>query len=362
MSQVSEHAYAVILAGGGGTRLWPKSRQKLPKHLLSLFGKETILQLTYQRMRQVLPPERILIVTHKNHVEEAKRQLPEMLGENWIVEPQAKNTALAIAIGAAYVASKDPEGVIINVHSDQMITDDELFLQAVVEALSISGSTENIVTIAIEPTFPHTGLGYIWVGEKLEGFDAYKAREFKEKPDLETAQSFLASGEYLWNSGMYSWSVKNLYKEFEELSPKLRDYADQIQNAVSTTDLEEIKNRIYDQAENIAIDIAVSEKATNLVVVRGAFGWSDVGDWKVVYDLSQKDSSGNARVDENNTVLIDTKNCLIESDKRMIVAIGVEDLIIVDTGDAIMICRKDRTQDVKKAVEQLKADGKEEYL
>jgi mannose-1-phosphate guanylyltransferase len=360
--EVSNHAYAVILAGGGGTRLWPKSRQKKPKHLLSLLGKETILQLTYKRMRMIFPPERILIVTHQNHLEEAKHQLPEMKKDNWIVESQAKNTALAIAVAAAYVGHRDPEGVILNVHSDQLITNDEKFVKAAKNALVVAEQTENLVTIAIKPTFAHTGLGYIRVGEQFEDTPAFKARGFKEKPDFSTAQAFLASGQYLWNSGMYSWSVKNLNTAFAEHSPEFKKHIDVLLGVIGTEKEEETVKKIYSSATSEAIDYAVSEKAKNLVVIPGDFGWSDVGDWKVVYDLSKKDGWGNARVSEENTVLIETRNSLVEVGGRMIAVVGLSDIVIVDTPDALLVCHKDRTQDVKKVVEQLKEQKKTELL
>lgn len=360
--QVSEHAYAVILAGGGGTRLWPKSRQKTPKHLLKLFGKDTILQLTYQRIRLIFEPQKIFIITHKNHLEEAKIQLPEMLEDRWIVESEAKNTALAIAMAAAHVAKEDPEAVILNVHSDQVIKSEDKFCQAAAEAIRVAAETDNIVTIAIKPTFAHTGLGYIRIGNQLEGTKAFKALGFKEKPDLSTAQAFLASGQYLWNSGMYSWSVKNLFASFAQHAPELKQAIDQAMEVIGTDQEQQVINKIYEQAENLAIDVAVSEKATNLVVVPGDFDWSDVGDWKVMYDTGQKDNSGNVVSNPANFIQIDTKDSLIENNGRLVVTIGLKDVIVVDTDDALLVCHKDRSQDVKKIVEQLKEDKKDQLL
>jgi mannose-1-phosphate guanylyltransferase len=360
---MNEHLYAVILAGGGGTRLWPLSRQKHPKHLLQLIGKETILQSTYKRVRKSFPPEKIFIITHKNHLEEAKRQLPEMQKKNWLVEPQAKNTAMAMTVAATYIAKLDPEAVVINLPADHIIKDITKYSKAAFNALQVAANTKTIVAIGIKPTFAHTGLGYMRIGQQLDDTPAFIGRGFKEKPDLATAQAFLISGEYLWNGGIYSWAVKTLFEELSLHAPELKKASDQLLKVIGKSTEKKVMEKLYEKVENIAIDVAVSEKAKNLAIVPGDFDWSDVGDWRVVYDISAKDEQENVVMgNKDQAVLHETKDTFISAQDKLVVAIGLENLVIIDTEDALLICHKDKTQDVKKAVEKLKALKKDKYL
>lgn len=370
MSKLSEHFYAVILAGGGGTRLWPKSTKKHPKHLLKLFGEQTLLQLTYSRIENVIPDKKIFVITFKDHAKEVMEQLPKIPKENFIVEPQAKNTALAMGTAAAYIGAKDPEGVIINLAADQIHKDIKRFQETALAALEAASQGDYIVAIGIKPTFAHTGLGYIRIGDQLgeikiysKDIYAFKSKGFKEKPDLVTAQEFLASEQYLWNANLYCWSIKTIFSAFEKHHPQIYKFISQIKDAVDSFKEKEVLESVYDQAENIQIDYAVSEKASNIVVIPGDFGWSDVGDWQVVYDLSQKDASGIVNSNKNTELInIGSKNCLVEANGKLIVTIGLEDVVIVDTGNVLLVCKKENSQDVKKAVEKLKEEGKDKFL
>ena len=369
MSEVSEHAYGVIVAGGGGTRLWPKSRQKLPKHLLKLFGNETLLRKTYRRITPVFSPDHIYVITVDSYKDLVAEQLPEIPRENIITEPQARNTALAMGTVAAHIGKKDPEAVIMNVHADQLIKEEDIFQKAVGVALVFASTGKYLTTIAVQPTFPHTGLGYIRIGSEIDTDDdhgktnyAFASRGFKEKPDLATARAFLASKEYFWNTGIYGWSVKALFEAFEKYSPDLYKNLLTIQEAVGNKDEDEVKKRVYDKAENLAIDVAVSEKAKNLVIIPGNFDWSDVGDWNGVWSMNPHDDSGNALLNNADVININTKNCLIEGNGKLIATIGLEDIVIVDTEEALLVCHKDKTQDVKKVIEELKASKRENLL
>ncbi len=366
VSDVSEHAYAVIVAGGGGTRLWPKSRKKHPKHLLKLFGKETLLRTTFTRIQPMFPLERIIVFTLDEYVDEVRKQIPEIPRENILSEPMAKNTALAMTTVAAFLSKRDPKAVLINLSADQTVKQEDKFRDAIATALEVSESGDYITTIAIRPTFPHTGMGYIWIGEQFKevedkGAIVFVCRGFKEKPDLSTAQAFLATKQYFWNAGIYGWSISTLQAALNKHAPKLAEAFTTIQNAVGTSSEKSALEKVYDQAENVPIDIAVSEKAKNIIVVPGNFDWSDVGDWKAVYEMNNHDAIGNAVLQEE-FIGLETKNCLIEGSGRMIVTIGVEDLMIIDTEDALLICRKDKTQSVKKVIEQLKEAGREDLL
>lgn len=367
--QVSEDAYAVILAGGGGTRLWPKSRQKLPKHLVKLIGKQTIIRQTFDRIVPLIPLERILVITRKEQAQLVKKELPEIPKENIIEEPISKNTALAMGVAASFVHARNPNAAIINLAADQTIEDEEKFRKVIASALDVASARDEIISIGIQPTFPHTGLGYIRVGEPVDsrgkGKDevfVFKSKGFKEKPDLATAQSFLATKEYLWNANLYCWSTKTVLSAFESYAPEIYTRLKKILETLKTKkDPEEILEQVYQEADNVQIDTAISEKVPNLVVIPGDFGWSDVGDWKVVYDTLTKNDLGNV-VLSDNSIQVGTKNCLIEGNGRLIATVGLENIIIIDSDDAILICNKNATQDVKKIVEKLKELKKQEYL
>ncbi len=364
---VPDHSYAVILAGGGGTRLWPKSRQKHPKHLLRLLGKDSMLQMTFQRISKILPPEKIFVATRFDHLAEAQKQIPEIPAQNWVVEPEAKNTALAMGMAAASIQKVDPDAVVITLHADQMIVEQDAFARAIVGALQTAAKKENIVIVGIRPAFAHTGLGYIRTGEQVDVAEdkrtyVFACRGFKEKPDLTTAQSFLASGQYLWNAGWYCWSVEVFMQAIKDHSPDIAERLEQIIPVLGTNKQEQVMAEVYKDAENVAIDVALTEKAKNLVVIPGEFTWSDIGDWKAIYEAGEKDNKGNVVRDESQFMGLDNRNSLFESNGRLIVAIGVEDLAIIDTDDVLLICAKNKTQDVKKIVEKLKEEKKENLL
>lgn len=366
-----KNAYAVLLAGGGGTRLWPKSRKKQPKHFLTIFGNKSMLRVTYDNFRQLFPKERLLIITNEMYVEETRKQIPEIPEENIIAEPEARNTALAMGVAAAYIHKRNPEAVLIYEAADHIYKDTTPLMRTVLAALETATQGDYLVSIGIKPTFAHTGLGYIRIGEQIgrvrvEGRDiyAFRSKGFKEKPDLVTAQSFVASGEYLWNANLYCWSTQSVFNAFKEHSPQLAKGLEKILNAIDTKEEKRTLERVYSQAENVSIDYAVSEKAKNLLLIPGNFDWSDVGDWKVVYDISEKSERGNVFVNakQGDYIDINSKNCLVETNGRLVVTVGLEDIVVVDTEDAVLICSKEQTQDVKKVVEKLKELKKDKYL
>lgn len=373
--QAPSNAYAVILAGGGGTRLWPKSRRSRPKHLLKLLGKETLLKITYDRIRPIIPDERILIVTVDDHANLVKKEVPSIPAENIIAEPQSKNTALAMGTAVAFIQARNPKAVIVNLSADHIYQDIDRFQKTVLAAIEVANNHPYIVAVGIKPNFPHTGLGYIRTGDQLghvriteensglKDVYAFKCLGFKEKPDLATAQSFLATGQYLWNAGLYIWSVETIMEALLKHAPDVAALVKEEMEAIGTPSEAEVLKKVYQKAENIQIDYAVSEKAKNIAIIPGDFGWSDVGDWKVVFDSLPKDELNNAIIDpEGDHLSIDTRDSLIETNGRLIVTIGVEDLVVVDSADAILICHKNRSQDVKKVVEKLKAGKKDQYL
>lgn len=362
----SEHFYAVILAGGGGTRLWPKSRKSTPKHFLKLYSDKTLIQETYARNIQILPKERIFVITAQSQSELIEKQLPDLPKENLITEPEAKNTAMAMGLAVAVIYQRDPEAVIINLPADHLIENEKKFQDVVWQTLTVAAETDNIVAIALRPTYPHTGMGYIKIGDELEnlsdrqkGIFVFDGKGYREKPDLITAQSFIASGQYLWNGGMYCWAAKTFIFAAESHVPWLAQGMDKI---IQAKGKKEVLAEVYQGAESIAVDYAISEKAKNMVVIPGDFGWSDIGDWKVVFDTHPKNEENNVINGGGEFISIDTKESLIEGNGRLIATVGLKDIVIIDTPDALLVCAKDRSQDVKKVVEKLKAEKKEQYL
>ena len=363
-----QHAYAVILAGGGGTRLWPKSRNQTPKQFLKLFGTQTMVQVAAERVTKLVAWKNVIVVTNKMYFDEVREQLPQVPTENIIAEPEKRDTAMAMLTGALFALSKDPQAIVINAASDHVIGDDKEFVRVMTAAASVAATDHKLVTVGITPTFAHPGLGYIRIGDDLrklgQGLSLFKVDSFTEKPNLATARAFISTGRYFWNANMYVWSAADLQAAFAQYMPAMFALTQKLAKLNSEQFHAELA-AIYSKAESISIDYAISEKADNLVLIPGDFGWNDVGDWKVVYDLSKKDLAGNVIVgDKENikTLAINSQNNFIHADGRLIALVGVSDMIVVDTDEILMICPKDRSQDVKKLVERLKEESKKEYL
>ncbi len=367
MSQL-DHVYAVVLAGGGGTRLWPKSRNKSPKQFLKLVGNETMIQIATSRITSIIPWDRIIVVTNELYKEEVHSLLPEVPIQNIIAEPRKRDTALAMLTGALYAKSKDPNAVIINLASDHVVTDKEEFLRVMKAATTVAGENPYLVSVGITPNRPATGFGYIKIGQDImklpEGLTFFKVENFTEKPNAATARAFIATGKYYWNANMYVWAAQTLSDAFKKHMPSLYELTKHL-STLDSHAFHQALPKIYQDAEAISVDYAISEKAENLVLIPGDFGWDDVGDWKVVYDLEKKDSLGNVVISDSQSkevCLIDSENNLIHSNGRLISLVGVNDMVIIDTDEILMIVPKSQSQDVKKIVEKLKADNKKDYL
>jgi len=364
----STHTFAVILAGGGGTRLWPKSRTKTPKQFLKLTSKDTMVQVAAQRITKVVDWDHIIVVTNKMYMAEIHEQLPKIPEQNIIAEPEKKDTAMAMLAGAIYAYNMDPEAVVMNAASDHVITNPEGFTKVMKAALEVAGEKKYLVTVGIRPTRPETGFGYIKIGDPLKKIDGnltvFAVDAFTEKPDAATAQAFLSTGKYFWNANMYVWSAASLVEAFKKHQPEMYGLTNKLMGLTSEAFHAELP-AIYAEIKAISIDYAISEKADNLVLIPGDFGWNDVGDWKVVYDLSDKDANSNVVISDDAeplSLLLNSGNNLIQSNGRLIALYGVNDLVIIDTPEILMICPKEKSQDVKKLVEKLKADGKKEHL
>jgi mannose-1-phosphate guanylyltransferase len=355
--------YAMIIAGGVGSRMWPMSRLLVPKQFLNLTGQETMIQATVRRVADLIPPERIFVVTGNQYVTLARGQLPAVPAGNIIGEMSGKNTAPAIGLGALHILKADPDAVMVVLPADHMIPDEAAFHQALVAAEAVA-ETGRLVTLGILPIGPETGYGYIHRGAPIGWFNGqpvYQVERFLEKPDLITAQRFYASGRYYWNSGMFIWRVSTLLEAMAQHMPALAGQLQAIEKALfsedSSTDIESLWAQITSQS----IDVGLMEKAENVAVVPLDAGWNDVGSWAALYDELAETSAQNVAVNARH-LSVDSSGVLIEGNGKLIATIGVENLVIIQTEDALLVCHKDKTQDVKKIVEQLKSAGAQAYL
>ncbi|MBE9546751.1 MAG: mannose-1-phosphate guanylyltransferase [Proteobacteria bacterium] len=355
--------YAVIMAGGRGTRFWPKSREKMPKHLLDIFGKKTIIQETVERIEPLIPAKNILIVTGASHSDEVIRQLPELPEENIIIEPVGRNTAPCIGLAAMYIKKMNPEGVMVVLPSDHYIPDEEVFRRTLAIASEMAQRGNYLLTIGIKPTGPETGYGYMEQGEPVAavmGEDVFQVRSFREKPDIEQAEAFLRDGGFFWNSGMFIWKASTILHEIEKLLPDLYEGLLKIEAAIGTDREKDVIGKVYREIAPISVDYGVMEKSGETLLVRGEFGWSDVGSWNALWEVWDKDENGNAV--RGRLVSVDSSNSLVYSPDKLVALVGVEDLVVVETADSILVCKREASQDVKKLVEMLEEKNMKEYL
>jgi mannose-1-phosphate guanylyltransferase len=364
---MDNHYYAMIMAGGGGTRLWPLSRKDRPKQMLKLAGDRTLFQVAVDRLLGLFPGDNILVVTSAFQAEIFKQQSPEIPAENYIIEPDGRDTAAAIGLAAITLQQRDPEAIMAVVTADHFIEREGRFLHVLRAAQQVAAEG-HLVTLGIQPTFPSTGFGYIQQGSYLgthENIVVFKALNFKEKPDAETAEKFIEGEDHSWNSGMFIWQTSEVLKEFERQMPKLYAALKKIGDAAGKEDFEDVLRQEWQKLDKVSIDFGIMEGAENVAVIPAkGLGWSDVGSWNAVFDALPHDADGNV-FNAAHHISEDTKNSLVFTNglsDRLIVTIGVEDLIIVDTGDVIMVCDNDHAQDVKKIVNKLKDTEEEEYL
>lgn len=361
---MTDNYYALILAGGGGTRLWPMSRKSTPKQLLNLTGDRTMYQISVERLAPLFSPERILIVTGAQHVEEMKAQVPQIPAENYIIEPFGRDSGPAAALGLAVIHERDPDAIVAQLNVDHYIGLEDAFLDLLHAAHKVA-TDGYIVTLGISPSYPATGFGYIRQGDAIEeinGFTCYHTRAFTEKPSLVAATSFVASGQYSWNSGMFIWTARRAKEEFEHQQPEIHNLLEELRPTVDKPAFQDTVKSIWERMPKIAIDYAVMEGAKQMAVISADIGWNDVGSWASLFDVQELDRFGNLfRGQAPERVILDTKNTMVYSD-RLTVTIGVDNLIVVDTGDVLLICHKDRSQDVKDVVNHLKSINRDEYL
>lgn len=352
---------ALIMAGGRGERFWPRSRQNMPKQFLSLTDDgKTMIQLTVERILPLVNMEDIFIVTNRSYKDLVRSQLPELPEENILCEPVGKNTAPCIGLGAVHMAKRYGDAVMMVLPSDHLIKYTSLFLNTLSDACDVAEQGANLVTLGIAPDSPETGYGYIKFQPEETLGRAFAVEKFVEKPDLKTAKAYLASEQYLWNSGMFIWKTSTILKNLETHLPETYQGLRSIGEAIGTDLEEQVLERTFQAFKAESIDYGVMEKAKNIYILSGAFGWDDVGSWLAVSRIKRSNELGN--VVNGNVVTVDTRNTTIQGDGKLIAAVGLEDMIVVDSEDALLICEKDHAGDIKKVLENLKICNRTEYL
>jgi mannose-1-phosphate guanylyltransferase len=358
-----DHFYALIMAGGGGTRLWPLSRRNRPKQMLPLVSEESLFRVSVMRLAALFPPERIFVVTGKNQVDSLQADVRELPKANFIGEPFGQDSGPAAALGVQHITSLDPHAVIAILTADHYISDVWGFNNCLRAAYHVA-QQGYIVTLGIKPTFPATGFGYIQQDGLLSetlGLSVYHSGGFKEKPSAEVAQQFLESGRYSWNSGMFIWAGQQALAEFARQQPAIEACLQPIRAAFGTPHYPQAIQSAWEKMPKISLDYAVMEQAQHMAMIPVDIGWSDIGSWAAVYDELPKDPHGNVLQGAGQHLAIESHGSLVNS-PRLVVTIGLDDVVVVDAEDVIMVCRRDRAQDVKQAVEQLKKQGLDRYL
>ena len=349
--------YAVIMAGGKGTRLWPQSRENMPKQLWEFFHQKSLLQDTVERVAPLIPPERVLVVTGENIYQQICDQLSHVPTQNIILEPVGRNTAPCVGLAALYIP--DPDACIAILPSDHVISHHSEFLRMLELAKQVATEGEHLVTFGIQPTSPETGFGYIQRGAVYrEG--VYAVQKFAEKPSLELAQQYLESGEYSWNSGMFVWKVSTLLRAIEQFLPDLHRGLMRIKSVIGTLDEQHVVEEVFADLKPVSIDYGIMEKAASTFVIPADFGWNDVGSWAALPEVWDTNHEGNTL--KGHVVALESCNNIAYSDNGLISLIGVSDLVVVKVDDSVLVCRKDYAQRVKEVVDELQRRGMTQYL
>jgi mannose-1-phosphate guanylyltransferase len=355
--------YVAIMAGGIGSRFWPMSRQNFPKQFLDILNVgETLIQATFKRFLSFIPKENIYIITSAEYVDIVKKQLKDVPEENILGEPSRKNTAPCIAYISFKLQQKNPEASLIVAPSDHLILNEKDFAKVCLEALNFVNKHNAFITLGIKPSSPNTGYGYIQHDQQSVSDNVYKVKTFTEKPNTELAKTFLASGDFLWNAGIFVWRVKNIIKAFEKYLPEIFDVFVAEKEKFNTPLEKKAIEHIYPLCTNISIDFGIMEKADNVYMIPSSFGWSDLGTWNSAYENLSKDKHQNA-IAGNNVMPIDSNKCMVHTpNNKLVVLQGLDDFIIVDTNDVLLICKREKEQEIKEYVSKIKRTKGEYFL
>jgi mannose-1-phosphate guanylyltransferase len=352
--------FAIIMAGGVGSRFWPRSKKKNPKQLLKIFGENTMIQDTVGRIMEVCPKENILIVTNEKQKNGVTEQLPDIPAENIIVEPFGRNTAACIGLASIIIQERASDAVTFVLPADHVIKENEDFIKTLKTAADYAIKNPALVTIGIHPTRPETGYGYIQIDEDSGTNNVFKVLTFAEKPNYDTAVNFIKSGDFFWNSGMFIWRTETILNEIKQHMPDLYEGLIQIKDQMNSYDFINNLANIYGQLKSVSIDYGIMEKSENVFLVKGKFSWSDVGSWEAVYQLSEKDEEGNVKVGSIYTDMV--LDSYIYSPDNFTAVIGLDNIIVINYKDTLLICRRDKAQDVKNIIDYLKLNKLNDHL
>jgi mannose-1-phosphate guanylyltransferase len=358
---VFKHTYAVIMAGGSGTRFWPLSRRKHSKQLLTLFGQSSLLEQTVARIQPIIPLDHIYIFTSEPILKKVRRLLPRIPSDQIVGEPASRNTAPTLGVAAQEIGRRDPDGLMVVLPSDHIIAKPAVFRKVLGSACRVASTAGRSVVLGLKPTRPDTGFGYVRLGSregKVAGHEVFRVDNFTEKPTLARARRYVASGRYLWNGGMFIWKASTLIENFERFQPEMASQLTQIAEAGGVRS--PAFRRLYPKFQKISVDYALMEKISNIYAVPADIGWNDVGSWAVVYELASQDWEKNVR--PSASLSLDSQGNMVVSPKKFVVTIGVQHLIVVETDDALLVCARDRSQDVGKAVQELARLGRHDLL
>ncbi len=351
------------MAGGIGSRFWPMSRTDFPKQFLDILGTgKTLIQQTYDRFSHFIPAANIYVITSHEYISIVKKQLPDIPEENILGEPSRKNTAPCVAYISFKLQQKDPKASLIVAPSDHLVMEEGKFTSICKKALDFVGHMNALVTLGIRPTYPNTGYGYIQHDSVEAVPGVYKVKTFTEKPNTDLAKTFIASGDFLWNAGIFVWQVKRVLAAFEKHMPEMYELFAAEKDKFNTRDEVAALAEIYPQCTNISIDFGVMEKADNVFVIPATFGWSDLGTWNSAWDNMEKDYFGNA-VKGKKVMAVDARNCMVHvPDNKLVLLQGLDDFIIVDTKDVLLICKKEKEQEIKEYVAEVKRNTGDKHI
>jgi mannose-1-phosphate guanylyltransferase len=358
--------YCVIMAGGVGARFWPMSRTSHPKQFIDILGTgETLIQQTFNRFAKICPTKNIFIVTNEIYKELVEKQIPEIPENNIVLEPAMRNTAPCIAYANYKISAENPNAIIVVAPSDHLIINEDVFLDDILKALEAATDNNWLLTLGIKPTRPDTGYGYIQYDEQdkpAANPKISKVITFTEKPDAELAEKFIESGDFLWNAGIFIWSLKSIMSAFDQHLDDVNDLFKEGIGKYNSSEEKEFINEIYTSCRKISIDYGIMEKASNVYVQAADFGWSDLGTWGSLYDIRTRDENKNA-VAGNKVMLYDTTNCIINMPKdKLVVLQGLDGYIVVEDGDALLVCKKEDEQKIRTFVNDIKTEKGEEFI
>lgn len=352
--------YILIMAGGVGSRFWPRSRKNLPKQLLNIFGQHTMIQETVDRIRNLVPPENILIITNKVQKALVEEQLPFIPKENVVAEPVGRNTAPCVGLAAQIISKKSKDAVFVTLPADHLINDRKKFIDTLNKSIEFAYNSKGLVTFGITPTRPDTGYGYINFEKSEVEKNIHEVIKFVEKPDVQKAKTYLESGNYFWNSGMFVWRTDVILDEISAYLPELSKGLNELDKSIGTNEFDGALEVFFNSIKGISVDYGIMEKSDKVFMIEGDFDWSDVGSWETVYELSSKDENANAVVGDVYTKK--TNSSYIYSPNKFTSVIGLKNVVVIDTPDALLVCNRENVQEVKDAVEYLTKNDKPELI